>query len=69
MQIIIEAQFKDTKQKHFINKKHTDDSLRRTTLKESASRFSCKSEAKLYLDDLAIDNPRFNECTYTYVEV
>jgi hypothetical protein len=69
MKIIIETQFKDTHQTHYINKEHTDDSLRRIRVKEDATRFSCRSEAKLFLDNMAIDNQRFDECTYSYIEV
>ena len=69
MKIIIEGQFKDTHQTHYINKEHSNDSLMRTRQKDSDTRFSCKSEAKLFLDEMSKDSHRFNECTYSYQEV
>lgn len=38
MKIIIEGQFKDTHQTHYIDKEHTDDSLRRTRIMERTTR-------------------------------
>ncbi|MBL4730756.1 MAG: hypothetical protein JKY28_05260 [Sulfurimonas sp.] len=69
MKIIIEAQFKDTYDTHFIIKEHSWDSLRRTIVRDSATRFSSRSETASFLNEMAKNNPRFDECTYSFIEV
>lgn len=69
MQVIIIGQFKNTLQKHFINKCNTDDSLRRTTVKECATKFKNKKVALGFLEKMKIENARFNECVYSFERV
>ena len=66
--VIIEGQFKDTQQTHFINKEHTDDSLRRTVVTETATIFESRNAARTYLDKMAKTCKRFDECTYAFIE-
>lgn len=69
MSVIIIGQFKDTHQTHFIDGNNTDDSLRRTTVEEYATRFKTRELASKFLDKMKIDNQRFDECIYSFKDV
>lgn len=64
MKVIIKGIFKDTKQKFFVDKKNNSDSLKRTLLKERATVFISLVQAKRYLEKLAQESIRFDECEY-----
>lgn len=69
MAVIIIGQFKDTHQTHFIDKNNTDDSLRRTRVEKYATQFKSRKLASDFLDEMKIDNVRFNECIYSFKKI
>ena len=64
--VIIIGEFKDTKQKFFINELNKTDSLRRTLLEENATIFKSRLDAQKYVERIKKECHRFNECTFSF---
>lgn len=62
--LVIIGEFKDTKQRFFIDDSNKTDSLRRTLLKENATVFESIIDIQKYIEKMEKESHRFNECVF-----
>ena len=66
--VVIVGEFKDTKQKFFIDVSNKTDSLKRTLLEKNATIFETIVDGQIYIEKMEKECHRFNECTFSFLD-